>query len=248
MDIHKPAMSRSQAFEESENVGRNASANPTMGDIIATRYNRRDLLEELAGGGRDHGYRVASGPGRRPARRGRGTGGQLRLHRGRGRRRRDPSCGARLPCRRPDPLGRPGPAGRPGVRPERADGRRAEAAVRLQQRLRRLLPDRGQLRARPARGEPRVHQRGDHVPQPLRPAGHQGGRLRADDPGSGRRRDGGARRLGAGDPQGRRPLAGRAGQQVQSADHYRRHGDGADRPGRRPRAIADRGRPDAARA
>ncbi len=37
-------MSRSQAFEESENVGRNASANPTMGDIIATRYNRRDLL------------------------------------------------------------------------------------------------------------------------------------------------------------------------------------------------------------
>jgi secreted PhoX family phosphatase len=44
MDTHKPAMSRSQAFEESENVGRNASANPTMGDIIATRYNRRDLL------------------------------------------------------------------------------------------------------------------------------------------------------------------------------------------------------------
>ena len=45
MDRHKPAMSRSQAFEESENVGRNASANPTMGDIIATRYHRRDLLK-----------------------------------------------------------------------------------------------------------------------------------------------------------------------------------------------------------
>ena len=45
MNPHKSAMSRSQAFEESENVGRNASANPTMGDIIAARYNRRDLLK-----------------------------------------------------------------------------------------------------------------------------------------------------------------------------------------------------------
>ena len=45
IDRHKPAMSRSQAFEDSENVGRNASANPTMGDIIATRYHRRDLLK-----------------------------------------------------------------------------------------------------------------------------------------------------------------------------------------------------------
>ena len=42
---HKLAMSRSQAFEESENVSRNASANPTMGDIIATRYNRRELMK-----------------------------------------------------------------------------------------------------------------------------------------------------------------------------------------------------------
>lgn len=45
MDSRKPAMSRSQAFEASENVGRNASANPTMGDMIAARYNRRDLLK-----------------------------------------------------------------------------------------------------------------------------------------------------------------------------------------------------------
>jgi uncharacterized protein len=45
MDPQKPAMSRSQAFEEAENVGRNASANPTMGDVIAARYNRRDLLK-----------------------------------------------------------------------------------------------------------------------------------------------------------------------------------------------------------
>ena len=39
-------LNRSQAFEESENVGRNGSDNPTMGDIIATRFYRRDLLRE----------------------------------------------------------------------------------------------------------------------------------------------------------------------------------------------------------
>ena len=37
-------LTRSQAFEESDNVGRNASENPTMGDVIATRFSRRDLM------------------------------------------------------------------------------------------------------------------------------------------------------------------------------------------------------------
>jgi hypothetical protein len=36
--------SRSQAYEESENAGTNDSANPTLGEVIATRFNRRDLL------------------------------------------------------------------------------------------------------------------------------------------------------------------------------------------------------------
>jgi secreted PhoX family phosphatase len=35
---------RQQAREEAEDVGRNPSAGPTMGDVIAARYNRRDLL------------------------------------------------------------------------------------------------------------------------------------------------------------------------------------------------------------
>jgi len=35
---------RAQAAEEAENEGTNTSPNPTMGEIIATRYNRRDLL------------------------------------------------------------------------------------------------------------------------------------------------------------------------------------------------------------
>lgn len=34
----------SVAYEESENIGTNNSTNPTMGEMIATRFNRRDLL------------------------------------------------------------------------------------------------------------------------------------------------------------------------------------------------------------
>src|SRR6478752_6992738 len=35
---------RSQAYEASEDIGRNASDNPTIGDVIAARFDRRDLL------------------------------------------------------------------------------------------------------------------------------------------------------------------------------------------------------------
>jgi secreted PhoX family phosphatase len=42
-------LSRSQLFELSENEGRNASANPTMGDIIAARFSRRDLMKGVLG-------------------------------------------------------------------------------------------------------------------------------------------------------------------------------------------------------
>jgi secreted PhoX family phosphatase len=38
------APTRSQAYEESENTGTNTSANATMGEVIATRFNRRDIL------------------------------------------------------------------------------------------------------------------------------------------------------------------------------------------------------------
>ncbi|HXF55071.1 MAG TPA: PhoX family phosphatase [Hyphomicrobiaceae bacterium] len=38
-------LSRSVAFEESENVGSNPSANPTIGDMIAERLSRRDLMK-----------------------------------------------------------------------------------------------------------------------------------------------------------------------------------------------------------
>ncbi len=41
--------SRAQACEQSENAGSNASTNPTIGDVIARRYRRRDVLKGALG-------------------------------------------------------------------------------------------------------------------------------------------------------------------------------------------------------
>jgi hypothetical protein len=42
-------LNRSQAYEESENQGTNSSANATLGEVIATRYGRRDILKGALG-------------------------------------------------------------------------------------------------------------------------------------------------------------------------------------------------------
>ena len=42
--MSEKTLSRAQLYELSENHGRNSSENPTMGEIIATSFNRRDLL------------------------------------------------------------------------------------------------------------------------------------------------------------------------------------------------------------
>jgi secreted PhoX family phosphatase len=42
-------LTRSEAFEASEDTGRNDSANPTIGDIIAARFDRRDVLRGALG-------------------------------------------------------------------------------------------------------------------------------------------------------------------------------------------------------
>ncbi|HEX8417703.1 MAG TPA: PhoX family phosphatase, partial [Methylobacterium sp.] len=42
---------RSQAAEDGEDVGANPSANPTFGDVVAARFDRRDLLRGLLGVG-----------------------------------------------------------------------------------------------------------------------------------------------------------------------------------------------------
>lgn len=46
MTTHK---SRSQLYELSEDAGRNATANPTMGDIIQACFSRRSLLKGVLG-------------------------------------------------------------------------------------------------------------------------------------------------------------------------------------------------------
>ena len=43
--MSEKTFSRAQLYELSENQGRNSSTNPLMGEIIATRFNRRDLLK-----------------------------------------------------------------------------------------------------------------------------------------------------------------------------------------------------------
>src|SRR5262245_22922296 len=42
--MNKPKLSRSVQFEDAENIASNPSANPTMGDIIAERLSRRELM------------------------------------------------------------------------------------------------------------------------------------------------------------------------------------------------------------
>ena len=46
-----PLRTRSQAAEDREDVGANPSANATFGDIVAARFDRRDLLRGLLGVG-----------------------------------------------------------------------------------------------------------------------------------------------------------------------------------------------------
>ena len=216
MDRHKPAMSRSQAFEESENVGRNASQ-PDHGRHHRHPLPSPDLLKNSLAVAAITAT-VSPRPGCGPAREAAAPEASFSFTEIEAGVDETHHVALKLPRRHSDPLGRPGPAGCPGVRPERTDRRGPEAAVRLQQRLRGLLPARGQLRAWPPCGQPRVHQRGDHVSRPLGPQDTRR-RASANDAGHGGRRDGRAWRLGARDPQGRRPLAGGAGRQVQPPHH-----------------------------
>ncbi|BCX19302.1 MAG: dTDP-glucose 4,6-dehydratase [Geminicoccaceae bacterium] len=48
MDVTNPR-SRAQAFDASEDIGRNPSDNPTIGEVIAARFNRRDLMRGILG-------------------------------------------------------------------------------------------------------------------------------------------------------------------------------------------------------
>ena len=44
-----PAITRARAYERSEDIGRNPTKGPTIGEIIATRLNRRQMIEAALG-------------------------------------------------------------------------------------------------------------------------------------------------------------------------------------------------------
>ena len=242
MDRHKPAMSHSQAFEESENVGRNASANPTMGDIIATRYHRRDLLK--------NSLAVAAITA---------TVSPLALAAGRRAKAATPEASFGFteieagvdethhvaPGYRADILIRWGDPVLPGA-PAFDPNAQTAAAQKQQFGYNNDFMGYFPLEGSSEHGLLVVNHEYTNE-EMMFPASRvrrtPRRRLRPDDAGHGGRRDGRAWRLGARDPQGRRPLAGGAGQQVQPAHHHLRHRDGAHRPGGRPCAPADQGRP-----
>jgi hypothetical protein len=47
--MHPAPTSRTRAFEQSEDVGRNPTDNPTFGDVVAARFGRRDMLKGALG-------------------------------------------------------------------------------------------------------------------------------------------------------------------------------------------------------
>ncbi len=165
------------------------------------RDHRRPLLAprfpaRVDGRHRDFGHRQPDGADVDRPRRSAGGGLGLRFPRDRGWRRRHAPRGRRLQRRHPAALGRSRLRRCARVRPGEPDRGRAGAPVRLQQRLCRLHPDRRLVRARPARGEPRIHQRAPDVPrhrhgEPERPVRD---RDRAGRREPRQRRDGGARR------------------------------------------------------
>jgi uncharacterized protein len=48
-NVVAPAVARAHAYERSEDIGRNPTAGPTIGDIIVTRLNRRQMIERVLG-------------------------------------------------------------------------------------------------------------------------------------------------------------------------------------------------------
>ena len=144
-------VSRSRQAEEGEDEGSNTSVNATLGDVIAERFNRRDLLKgALAVTAISATVSPLALAERAEAQGAKPTfdfkevaaGIDERHHIAEG-------YDADILIRWGDPIF----ADALAVRSARADGRQAAASVRLQQRLSRLFPDR-RFEPRPSRRQP----------------------------------------------------------------------------------------------
>ena len=189
MDSHSERV-RAGDVERDGDAGCNKSINPTLGDVIAARFNRRDMLRgalAVTAISATLGGRAALAQPRQALHPSTST----RSRRASTARITSPSgYDAQVLLRWGDPIFPDAPAFDPLAQSAEKQARQ----FGYNSDYRRLHPDRRLERARPARRQPRIHQRGADVPG-RRHAGRQGCRLRQDDQGAGRHRDGGAWRL-----------------------------------------------------
>ena len=156
---------KDEAFQAFDDIPLSPPDDDTMGAVIARRYGRRDILKgSLAVTAATALFGTAALHERLRPRQ--GSRRRICLPRAGGRRRRDASRGRGLRRRHRDPLGRPARQGHEAVRSPHPDRRGAEQAVRLQQRLHRLLPARRRQHARAAVRQQRVRQPRGDVPRP----------------------------------------------------------------------------------
>ena len=141
---------------------------------------------------RRHSLLVRAASSSRKQSEGRSVSRSLPVRGGRGRRRHRPPRRRRLQGAALAQMGRQALPGFLAVRSAHAIRNRTAQAVRIQQRLHRLFPDRRQQQPWAALRQSRIHERGADVPGLEGTSGYD--RLQGHDGGAGRHRDGGARR------------------------------------------------------
>ena len=156
---------RTSLLEENDGPAAIPPTTRTMGEIIAARFSRRGFLKGSlavsAIAATVSPLALITADDARAA-----GGSRLHLRRGRGRRRRQRTTSPRAMTPTSCCAGatRSSPTA-PDFDPTKPDRRGAGQAVRLQQRLCRLHPDRRLVRARPAGRQPRIHQPASDVPR-----------------------------------------------------------------------------------
>ena len=157
-------LTRFQAYEASEDIGRNSSATPTIGDVIAARFDRRDLIKGALGVA---AITATVGPAAlatvaHSQAQGAAPAPRFNFKEVAARRRSNHHVAEGYDAQMLIRWGDPVLPGRPPLDPTKQSAADAEAAVRLQQRLPGLSANAG--RGKPVTSwfagcEPRIHKR-----------------------------------------------------------------------------------------